>query len=97
MNSPPIAHFRFPNVVLRKEKSKKEKWQCSQNLEFRPVITFICCNHYRHYEIATVGNEVDFGFALRTDHNGRVREILLTNVQLQKFLNIMKFNCFYFI
>ena len=25
MNSPPIAHFRFPNCVLRKEKSKKER------------------------------------------------------------------------
>ena len=33
MNSPPIAHCRFPNVLLRKEKSKKERWQCSQNLE----------------------------------------------------------------
>ena len=36
LNSPPIAHFRFPNCVLRKEKSKKEKWQCSQNLKLNP-------------------------------------------------------------
>ena len=37
MNSPLIAHFRFSNVVLRKEKSKKEKWQCSQNLDLNPI------------------------------------------------------------
>ena len=37
MNSPPIAHFRFPNIVLRTEKSQKEKWKCSQNLELNPT------------------------------------------------------------
>ena len=36
-NSPTIAHFRFPKVVLRKEESKKENWQCSQNLELNPT------------------------------------------------------------
>ena len=37
MNSPPIAHFRYSNVVLRKEKSKKEEWQCNQNLDLNPT------------------------------------------------------------
>ena len=36
-NSPPIAHCRFSNVVLGKGKSKKEKWQCSQNLDLNPT------------------------------------------------------------
>ena len=37
MNSPLIAHFRFPNIVMRKKKSKKEKMQCSQNIELNPT------------------------------------------------------------
>ena len=41
-NFPPSAHFRFPNVVLRKEKLKKEKWQCSQNLKLNPTyVTYL--------------------------------------------------------
>ena len=32
VNFPPIAHFTFPNVVPKNQKSKKEKWQC-QNIE----------------------------------------------------------------
>ena len=37
MNSSLISLFRFSNVVPRKEKSKKEKWQCSQNLDLNPT------------------------------------------------------------
>ena len=37
INSPPIAHFRFSNAVFRKEKSKKEKWQGSQNSDLKPT------------------------------------------------------------
>ena len=39
INSLPIAHFRFVNVVLRKEKSKKERnvVRCSQNLDLNPT------------------------------------------------------------
>ena len=37
VNSPPTAYFRFSNVVLRKEKSKKETWQGSQNLDLNPT------------------------------------------------------------
>ena len=29
--------FKFPNIVMREEKSKKEKWQRSQNLELNPT------------------------------------------------------------
>ena len=32
-NSPPIAHLRFVNAVFGNQKCKKEKWQCSQNLD----------------------------------------------------------------
>ena len=32
-NSSPNAHFRFLHVVLRNQKLKKEKYQCSQNLD----------------------------------------------------------------
>ena len=39
--------FRFPDVVLKKEISKKEKWQCSQNLE----LNLTCVDLYRSYFI----------------------------------------------
>ena len=35
ISSPPIAPFRFSNIVLRNQKSKK--WQCSQNLQLNPT------------------------------------------------------------
>ena len=37
MNSPPIAQFMFSNVVLRNQKYKKEKLQCTQNLALNPT------------------------------------------------------------
>ena len=40
-NSPPIVHFRFVNVVFGNEKSKKEKWQSSQNLDLNPTCVLL--------------------------------------------------------
>ena len=37
LNCSPIVHFRFLNVVLRNQKSKKEKGQCSQNFDLNPT------------------------------------------------------------
>ena len=31
------AHFRFSILVLLNQKLKKEKWQCSQNLDLNPT------------------------------------------------------------
>ena len=53
MNSPPIVHFRFPNFVLRKEKSKKEKWQCSQNLGLNP--TYVQYGYYTTFVFYVIG------------------------------------------
>ena len=41
MNSLPIANFRFSNVVLRKEKSKK----CSPNLDLNPTCVGVKATH----------------------------------------------------
>ena len=40
MNSSSLACFRFSNVVLRKKKWRKEKWQCSQNLDLNATCDF---------------------------------------------------------
>ena len=51
VNSPPTAHFRFSNVVLRNQKWKKENWQCSQNLE----LNLICLHAHSFFSDSLCG------------------------------------------
>ena len=36
-NSPPIVHLRLSKDVKGDSKYKKEKWQCSQNVDLNPT------------------------------------------------------------
>ena len=46
MNSSLNDDFRYQNFVLLNQKLKKQKWQCSQNLDFNPT----CVSHEGTHE-----------------------------------------------
>ena len=56
MKSPPNDDFRFYNFVLLNQKLKKQKWQCSQNLDLNPT----CVKEHNDIHICMISFETRY-------------------------------------